>query len=109
MNDLVSTLDKSLQNNNKKSDFINIEQFYTTDIQIFCFIDIQILRQFNNYNILKILEEKFKKLYILNGNIKICCIVYVILISNFLAIRKYIQLFNLFGKYKQLHSTSVSH
>ena len=35
MNDLVSTLDKSLQNNNKKSDFINIEQFYTTDIQIF--------------------------------------------------------------------------
>jgi len=74
MNDLVSTLDKSLQNNNKKSDFINIEQFYTTDIQIFCFIDIQILRQFNNYNILKILEEKFKKLYTLNENIKICCI-----------------------------------
>ena len=109
MNDLVSTLDKSLQNNNKKSDLINIEQFYTTDIQIFCFIDIQILHQFNNYNILKILEEKFKKLYILNGNIKISCIVYVILISNFLAIRKYIQLFNLFGKYKQLHSTSVSH
>ena len=73
MNDLVSTLDKSLQNNNK-SDFINIEQFYTTDIQIFCFIDIQILNQFNNYNILKILEEKFKKLYTLNENIKICCI-----------------------------------
>ncbi len=73
MNDLVSTLDKSLQNNNK-SDFINIEQFYTTDIQIFCFIDIQILNQFNNYNILKILEEKFQKLYTLNENIKICCI-----------------------------------
>ena len=73
MSDLVSTLDKSLQNNNK-SDFINIEQFYTTDIQIFCFIDIQILNQFNNYNILKILEEKFKKLYNLNENIKICCI-----------------------------------
>ena len=78
MNDLVSTLDKSLQNNNNnKSDFIDIEQFYTldtTDIQIFCFIDIQILNQFNNYNILKILEEKFKKLYTLNENIKICCI-----------------------------------
>ena len=74
MNDLVSTLDKSLQNNNKKCDFINIEQFYTTDIQFFCFIDIQILNQFNNYNILKIVEEKFKKLYALNENIKICCI-----------------------------------
>jgi hypothetical protein len=74
MHDLVSTLDKSLQNNNKKSDFINIEQFYTTDIQFFCFIDIQILNQFNNYNILKIVEEKFKKLYALNENIKICCI-----------------------------------
>ena len=60
MNDLVSTLDKSLQNNNNKSDVINIEQFYTTDIQIFCFIDIQILNQFNNYNILKILEGKLK-------------------------------------------------
>jgi hypothetical protein len=70
MNDLVSTLDKSLQNNNK-SDFINIEQFYITDIQIFCFIDIQILNQFNDYNILTILEEKFKKLYTLNENIKI--------------------------------------
>jgi hypothetical protein len=74
MNDLVSTLDKSLQNNNKKSDFIDIEQFYTTDIQIFCFIDIQILNQFDNYNILKLLEEEFKKLYTLNENIKICCI-----------------------------------
>ena len=81
MSDLVSTLDKSLQNNNK-SDFINIEQFYTTDIQIFCFIDIQILNQFNNYNILKILEEKFKKLYTLNENIKICCIYNL---SNFYA------------------------
>jgi len=75
LNDLVSTLDKSLENNNnKKSDFINIEQFYTIDIQIFCFIDIQILNHFNNYKILKILEEKFKKLYTLNENIKICCI-----------------------------------
>ena len=75
MNDLVSTLDESLENNNnKKSGFLNIEQFYTIDIQIFCFIDIQILNQFNNYKILKILEEKFKKLYTLNENIKICCI-----------------------------------
>ena len=38
------------------------------------FIDIQILSQFDNYNILKLLEEKFKKLYTLNDNIKICCI-----------------------------------
>jgi hypothetical protein len=76
MNDLVPTLDKSLQknNHNNKNDFLNIEQFYTTDIQIFCFIDIQILSQFDKYNILKLLEEKFKELYTMYENIKICCI-----------------------------------
>jgi hypothetical protein len=55
-------------------DLINFEQFDNSNIQVFCFIDIQILNQFNNYKILKILEEKFEKLYNVNKIIQICCI-----------------------------------
>ncbi len=65
---------------NNKIDPINFEQFNNTNIQVFCFIDIQILRQFNNYKILKILEDKFEQLYNLNEIIQICCIYDV---SNF--------------------------
>ena len=55
-------------------DLINFEQFDNSNIQVFCFIDIQILNQFDNYKILKILEEKFEKLYSVNKIIQICCI-----------------------------------
>jgi hypothetical protein len=67
-------------NYNNNINLINFEQFDNANIQIFCFIDIQILNQLNNYKILKILEEKFEKLYNLNELIQICCIYDV---SNF--------------------------
>ena len=83
VNDIVSSyssIDKffKLDNNN----LINFEQFDNSNIQIFCFIDIQILNHLNNYKILKILEEKFEKLYNINELIQICCIYDV---SNFYA------------------------
>ena len=65
-------LDENYENNN--INLINFEQFDNSNIQIFCFIDIQILNQLNNYKILKILEEKFEKLYNINELIQICCI-----------------------------------
>ena len=81
VNDIVSSyssstdkffkLDENYENN---INLINFEQFDNSNIQIFCFIDIQILNQLNNYKILKILEEKFEKLYNLNELIQICCI-----------------------------------
>ena len=82
MNDIFSS-SSSFENffkHNNKIDLINFEQFNNTNIQVFCFIDIQILRQFNNYKILKILEDKFEQLYNLNEIIQICCIYDV---SNF--------------------------
>ena len=89
VNDIVSSyssstdkffkLDENYENN---INLINFEQFDNSNIQIFCFIDIQILNQLNNYKILKILEEKFEKLYNLNELIQICCIYDV---SNFYA------------------------
>ena len=90
VNDIVSSyssigkffkLDENYDINNN-IDLINFEQFDNSNIQIFCFIDIQILNQLNNYKILKILEEKFEKLYNLNELIQICCIYDV---SNFYA------------------------
>ncbi len=69
-------------NYNNNINLINFEQLDNANIQIFCFIDIQILNQLNNYKILKILEEKFEKLYNLNELIQICCIYDV---SNFYA------------------------
>ena len=90
VNDIVSSyssstdkffkLDENYDNNN--INLINFEQFDNSNIQIFCFIDIQRLNQLNNYKILKILEEKFEKLYNLNELIQICCIYDV---SNFYA------------------------
>jgi hypothetical protein len=89
VNDIVSSyssigkffkLDENYDDNN--INLINFEQFDNSNIQIFCFIDIQILNQLNNYKILKILEEKFEKLYNLNELIQICCIYDV---SNFYA------------------------
>ena len=91
VNDIVSSYSSStdkffkLDENydiNNNIDLINFEQFDSSNIQIFCFIDIQILNQLNNYKILKILEEKFEKLYNLNELIQICCIYDV---SNFYA------------------------
>jgi hypothetical protein len=81
MNDIFSS-SSSFENffKNNNIDLINFEQFNNTNIQVFCFIDIQILRQFNNYKILKILEDKFEQLYNLNETIQICCIYDV---SNF--------------------------
>ena len=82
MNDIFSSsssFEEFLKHNNK-IDPINFEQFNNTNIQVFCFIDIQILHQFNNYKILKILEDKFEQLYNLNETIQICCIYDV---SNF--------------------------
>ena len=90
VNDIISSyssigkffkLDENYDINNN-IDLINFEQFDNSNIQIFCFIDIQILNQLNNYKILKILEEKFEKLYNLNELIQICCIYDV---SNFYA------------------------
>ena len=75
-----SSVEEFFKDNNNKNDLINFEQFNNTNIQVFCFIDIQILRQFNNYKILKILEDKFEQLYNLNEIIQICCIYDV---SNF--------------------------
>jgi hypothetical protein len=67
--------DYNNNNNNNDIDLINFEQFDdNSNIQVFCFIDIEILNQFNNYKILKLLEEKFQKLYNLNKIIQICCI-----------------------------------
>lgn len=83
MNDIFSSSSSSVEEffkHNNKIDLINFEQFNNTNIQVFCFIDIQILRQFNNYKILKILEDKFEQLYNLNEIIQICCICDV---SNF--------------------------
>ena len=83
MNDIFSSSSSSFEEffkHNNKIDPINFEQFNNTNIQVFCFIDIQILRQFNNYKILKILEDKFEQLYNLNETIQICCIYDV---SNF--------------------------
>ena len=86
MNDIFSSSSSSSSSveeffkHNNKNDLINFEQFNNTNIQVFCFIDIQILRQFNNYKILKILEDKFEQLYNLNEIIQICCIYDV---SNF--------------------------
>ncbi len=68
---LLSSFEEFFKHNNK-TDPINFEQFNNTNIQTFCFIDIQILRQFNNYKILKILEDKFEQLYNLNETIQIC-------------------------------------
>jgi hypothetical protein len=93
VNDIVSSYSSSTgkffklddnynNNNNNNINLINFEQFDNSNIQIFCFIDIQILNQLNNYKILKILEEKFKKLYNLNELVQICCIYDV---SNFYA------------------------
>jgi hypothetical protein len=73
-------LDNDSNNNNNNIDLINFQQFDNTNFQVFCFIDIQILQQFNNYKILQILEEKFEKLYNLNKITQICCIYDV---SNF--------------------------
>ena len=75
-------LDNNSNNNsnNNNIDFINFEQFDNTNFQVFCFIDIQILQQFNYYKILQILEDKFEKLYNLNKITQICCIYDV---SNF--------------------------
>jgi hypothetical protein len=67
---------------NNNMNHINFELFDLSNIQIFCFIDIQILNQLNKYTILKRLEEKFEKLYNLNEFIQICCIYDV---SNFYA------------------------
>ena len=72
--------DSNNNNNNNNIDLINFQQFDNTNFQVFCFIDIQILQQFNNYKILQILEEKFEKLYNLNKITQICCIYDV---SNF--------------------------
>jgi hypothetical protein len=85
LNDMVSysSTDKFFKldnNSNNNIDFINFEQFDNKNFQVFCFIDIQILHQFNNYKILKILEEKFEKLYNPNKLTQICCIYEV---SNF--------------------------
>ena len=83
MNDIFSSSSSSFEEffkHNNKIDPINFEQFNNTNIQVFCFIDIQILRQFNNYKILKTLEDKFEQLYNLNETIQICCIYDV---SNF--------------------------
>ncbi len=82
MNDIFSSSSsfEEFFKHNNKTDPINFEQFNNTNIQVFCFIDIQILRQFNNYKILKILEDKFEQLYNLNETIQICCIYDV---SNF--------------------------
>ena len=83
MNDIFSSSSSSFEEffkHNNKIDPINFEQFNNTNIQVFCFIDIQILRQFNSYKILKILEDKFEQLYNLNETIQICCIYDV---SNF--------------------------
>lgn len=82
MNDIFSSSSsfEEFFKHNNKTDPINFEQFNNTNIQVFCFIDIQILRQFNNYKILKILEDKFEQLYNLNEIIQICCIYDV---SNF--------------------------
>ena len=66
--------------NNPIDHLINFDKFDNSNIQVFCFIDIQILNQFNNYKILKILEDKFEKLYNLNKVTQICCIYDV---SNF--------------------------
>ena len=79
MNDIFSSSSSSSSfeeffKHNNKIDPINFEQFNNTKIQVFCFIDIQILRQFNNYKILKILEDKFEQLYNRNETIQICCI-----------------------------------
>ena len=80
VNDIVSSYystDKFFkfdENYNNNINLINFEQFDNSNIQIFCFIDIQRLNQLNNYKILKILEEKFEKLYNLNELIQICCI-----------------------------------
>ena len=91
VNDIVSSYSSStdkffkLDENydiNNNIDLINFEQFNNSNIQIFCFIDIQILNELNNYKILKVLEEKFEKLYNLNELIQICCIYDV---SNFYA------------------------
>jgi len=84
MNDIFSSSSPSsfeeFFKHNNKIDPINFEQYNNTNIQVFCFIDIQILSQFNNYKILKILEDKFEQLYNLNETIQICCIYDV---SNF--------------------------
>ena len=91
VNDIVSSYSSStdkffkLDENydiNNNIDLINFEQFNNSNIQIFCFIDIQILNELYNYKILKVLEEKFEKLYNLNELIQICCIYDV---SNFYA------------------------
>jgi hypothetical protein len=55
-------------------DFLNFEQYGNSNIQVFCFIDIQILNLSNHYENLKIIETKLEKLYNLNKNTKICCI-----------------------------------
>jgi hypothetical protein len=87
LNDIVSSssfkhkffkLDNNYNNN--IDHIINFDKFDNSNIQVFCFIDIQILNQFNNYKILKILEDKFEKLYNPNKIIQICCIYDV---SNF--------------------------
>jgi hypothetical protein len=89
VNDIVSSYSSSTgkffkldDNYNNNINLINLEQFDNSNIQIFCFIDIQILNQLNNYKILKILEDKFEKLYNINELIQICCIYDV---SNFYA------------------------
>lgn len=70
--DVISSSNKSFKINN--IDFINFEQFHKSNIQVFCFIDTQILHLFNNYENLKKIENKLEKLYNLNENIQICCI-----------------------------------
>jgi hypothetical protein len=86
LNDMISSSFKDkffkLDNNynNNIDHLINFDQFDNSNIQVFCFIDIQILNQFNNYKILKILEDKFEKLYNFNKITQICCIYDV---SNF--------------------------
>jgi hypothetical protein len=72
--------DNNNNNNNNVDHIINFDKFDNSNIQVFCFIDIEILNQFNNYKILKILEDKFEKLYNLNKITQICCIYDV---SNF--------------------------
>ena len=61
---LLSSFEEFFKHNNK-TDPINFEQFNNTNIQVFCFIDIQILRQLNNYKILKYLKISLNNYIIL--------------------------------------------
>jgi hypothetical protein len=74
LNDIYSSSNNKSFKINNDIDFINFQQFHKSNIQVFCFIDIQILNLYNNYEKLNIIEKKLEKLYNLNENIQICCI-----------------------------------